>query len=68
MGNKAKIPRNAFLKWSIVKRVNPYSSITKKCLLCLLEKLEIVNYPYPEELLNKHSELVFLSVDMQTNN
>ena len=65
---KEKYRENAFLKWSIVKRVPPYSSITKKCLLCLLEKLEIVYYPYPDELLNKHSELVFLSVDMQTNN
>ena len=31
--------------------------MTKKCLLCLHEKLEIVNYPHPEELLNKRSEL-----------
>ena len=30
----------------------------KKCLLCLYEKLEIVNYPHPEELFNKRSELV----------
>ena len=42
---KEKYRENAFLKWSIVKRVPPYSSITKKCLLCLLEKLEIVYYP-----------------------
>ena len=45
-------------KWSIVKRLSAYSDITKKYLLCLHEKLEIVNYPHPEELLNKRSELV----------
>ena len=48
----------SYLKWSIVKSVRAYSNITKKCLLCLHKKLEIVNYPHPEELLNKRCELV----------
>ena len=30
------------LKWSMVKSVPGYSNITKKCLLCLYEKLEII--------------------------
>ena len=55
---KEKHQENPSLGWSIVKRVSIYSNITKKCLLCLHEKLEIVNYPHPEELLNKCSELV----------
>ena len=55
---KEKHQENSSLKWSIVKRVPPYSNITKKCLLCLHEKLEIVNYLHPEELLNKRSALV----------
>ena len=46
------------LKWSIVKSVQGYSNITKKCLLCLYEKLEIISYPNQEELLNKQSELI----------
>ena len=46
------------LKWSIVKSVPGYSNITKKCLLCLYEKLEIINNPNQEELLNKRSELI----------
>ena len=46
------------LKWSIVKTVPGYSNITKKCMLCLHEKYEILNYPKQEELLNKRSELV----------
>ena len=32
--------------------------ITKRCSLCLHEKLAIITYPYPDELLNRRSELV----------
>ena len=46
------------LVWSILKKVPPYSNISKKCLLCLHEKLETINYPRPDELLNKRSELI----------
>ena len=46
------------LVWFIAKKVPLYSNISKKCLLCLHEKLEIINYPRPEELLNKRSELI----------
>jgi len=46
------------LEWSIVKSVPGYSNISKKCLLCLHEKYEIVNYKVPGELLNKRSELI----------
>ena len=43
---------------SFAKKVPPYSNTPKKCLLCLHEKLEIINYPGPDELLNKRSELI----------
>ena len=48
------------LVWSIAKKVPRYSNISKKCLrlLCLHEKLEIINYLRPEELLNKRPELI----------
>ena len=46
------------LVWPIAEKVPPRSSISKKCLLCLHEKLETINYPRPEELLNKGSELI----------
>ena len=36
------------LVWSIVKNLPIYSNVSKKCLLCLREKLEIINYPRPE--------------------
>ena len=43
---------------SIAKKVPTYSNISKRCLLCLHEKLEIINYSQPEELLNERSELI----------
>ena len=46
------------LIWSIAKKVPSYSNISKKCLLCRHEKLEIINYPRPEELFNKRSDLI----------
>ena len=55
---KDKHQETPVLKWSIVKSVPAYSNISKKCLLCLHEKLEILNYPNQAELLNKRSELV----------
>ena len=48
-----------YLIWSIAKKVPPDSNISKKCLLCLHEKIELINYPRPEELLNKRFELIF---------
>ena len=50
------------LVWSIAKKVPPYYNTSKNCLLCLHEKLEIINYPQSEELLNKISE--YSSVSM----
>ena len=38
------------LKWSVLKRIPPFSNISKKCLLCLYEKLEIVTYQNQKEL------------------
>ena len=46
------------LTWSILKKVPSYNNISKKCPLCLQEKLEIILYKKPEELLNKKSELI----------
>ena len=42
----------------MAKKVPPYSYISKKCLLCLHEKLKIINYPRPEEVLNKRFKLI----------
>ena len=46
------------LTWSILKTAPSYNNISKKCPLCLQEKLEIILYKKPEELLNKKSELI----------
>ena len=44
--------------WYTVKSVLDYSNISKRCMLCLHEKYEILNYPDQEELQNKKSELL----------
>ena len=54
MKDKHNISPN--LMWCIVKSVPGYSNISKRCMLCLHEKYEILNYPDQEELLNKRSE------------
>ena len=46
------------LKWYIIKSAPAYSNISKKCQLRLQEKFEILNYPNPNELLDKRSELI----------
>ena len=46
------------LTWSVVKSVPGYSNISKRCLLCLTEKVLIATYQIPEELLNKRPELM----------
>ena len=55
---KDKYNEMSSLKWSIVKSISGYSNISKRCLLCLHEKYEIINYPNQEDLLNKRSELI----------
>ena len=44
---KETLNSSSILVWSIAKKVPPYSNIYKRCLLCLYEKLEIINYPRP---------------------
>ena len=46
------------LMWCTVKSVPGCSNISRRCMMCLHEKHEILNYPHQEELLNKRSELV----------
>ena len=46
------------LIWCIVKSIPGYSNFLKRCMLCLHQKYEILNYPNQEELLNKRSEIV----------
>ena len=47
-----------YIKWSVLRCDPPYSNISKKFLLCLYEKLEIVTYQNQKELLNKRSKLL----------
>ena len=56
--NKTTIGQTPNLKWSVLRCVPPHSNISKKCLLCLYEKLEIFTYRNQKELMNKISELL----------
>ena len=44
------------VNWEIVKRAQPFSPITKRCDLCLTEKIEIIYNP-TEVTLNKRHEV-----------
>ena len=46
------------LTWSVVKHIKSYNNTTKKCPLCMYEKLAIMTYPNQNDLLNKRSELI----------
>ena len=46
------------LTWEVLRTAKAYSNITKRCFLCLYEKLASISYPYLDELLNRRSELV----------
>ena len=46
------------LVWEIIKTTALYTNTTKRCSLCLHEKLAILMYPSQSELLNKRSKLV----------
>ena len=56
---KDKFKETSSLKWSILKSVPGYLNITKKCLLCLNERLEIINYPKQEVLLKQAVRIDF---------
>ena len=58
MGNEKKKNVTPALTWEVLRTVKAYSNITKRCSLRLHEKLAIITYPYPDELLNKRSGLV----------
>ena len=53
--NYVEMPR---IKWSIIKTAPAYNNISKRCTLCLQEKLHIIEFPDQKNLLNRRSELV----------
>ena len=53
--NQNQIPK---LTWSMVRFAPGYSNISERFLLCLHEKLLILNYHNPAELVNKRSKLM----------
>ena len=49
---------NPNIKWSYIKTAPAYNNVSKKCALCLQEKLMILEFPDKDNLLNKRSEMV----------
>ena len=45
------------IKWTVISRARPYNNISKRCDLCLTEKLMIITAK-PDRILNKRSELI----------
>ena len=55
---KDKIKQTPEISWKIVKSAPAYTNTSKRCVLCLEEKMAIITYPDQEKLLNKRSELI----------
>ena len=55
---KLKTDNRAFIQWSIVKRVAPYTAGSRRCNLCLEEKLLIMKAKN-KHFLNRRSEFFF---------
>ena len=55
---KDKIKQTPEISWKIVKSAPAYTNTSKRCVLCLEEKMAIITYPDQEKLLNKGSELI----------
>ena len=53
------------LKWSVLRCTALYSDISKKSLLSLHEKLDIITYPKQKKLLNRKSELLSIATMQQ---
>ena len=45
------------IKWTVITKATPYNNISKRCDLCLAERLHIIKANY-NTLLNKRSELI----------
>ena len=54
---KNKFGIDPILKWEIMKRCSKYTAGDRYCKLCMEEKLIIVTYNRPKELVNQRSEV-----------
>ena len=46
------------ITWSIKTSAPAYTSITKRCMLCMQEEMAIITFPDEDNLLNRRSELI----------
>ena len=56
--NKKNNNQTPEITWSIKKSAPAYTNKSKRCLLCLQEKMAIITFPEQEKLLNQKSELI----------
>ena len=49
---------NPEIQWFILKKSNTPKCFDGRCNLCLEEKIQIITYSVPENLLNKRCELI----------
>ena len=49
--------KNFKIQWRLVKQFQPYDPVTKRCILCLKEKLGILDHEGQNQL-NKRSEII----------
>ena len=54
---REKLDETPTLKWSIIKTAPTYNNRSKRCILCLNEKLAIATFSDEMNLLNKRSEM-----------
>ena len=55
---KDKIQDIPEISWKIKKFAPAYNNNSKRCILCLEEKMAIITFPEQQKLLNKISELI----------
>ena len=56
--NETKKETPTLVVWKMIRTAGPYTHITKRCSVCLHEKIVILTCPNKSEILNKRSELV----------
>ena len=54
-GTNNQMPK---LRWSVMKKSSPYSNISKRCMICLNEKLAIIQFEDHANLINKRNEAI----------
>ena len=55
---KDNVKQTPEISWKIIISAPAYTNTSKRCTLCMEEKMAIITYPNQEKLLNKRSDLI----------